>query len=135
MHHRELSRLWRGYPHLAPDKRTCRSSGVCEEDSTSKLSESHWKKLREYDARWCILFTEGYRSGHNEAVLKTVCPKGTWVRIPHPPPEKAHICLPKNVCFFQRNPPSLEKIHLRWMKSLCDEIPLRGDRRGGFHFI
>ena len=24
------------------------------------------------DARCCILFTEGYRSGHNEAVLKTV---------------------------------------------------------------
>ena len=23
-----------------------------------------------------------YRRGHNEAVLKTVCPLGTWVRIP-----------------------------------------------------
>ena len=29
-------------------------------------------KLRRYDARCCIIFTEGYRSGHNEAVLKTV---------------------------------------------------------------
>ena len=28
-------------------------------------------KLRKYDAHWCIIFTEGYRSGHNEAVLKT----------------------------------------------------------------
>ena len=30
-------------------------------------------RLRKYDARCCIIFTEGYRSGHNEAVLKTVC--------------------------------------------------------------
>ena len=30
---------------------------------------------------------ELYRSGHNEAVLKTVCPKGTWVRIPPAPPK------------------------------------------------
>ena len=37
--------------------------------------------------------------------------------------------------FFQLNPPSAEEIHLRWMKSLRDEIPLRGDRRGGFNFI
>ena len=29
-------------------------------------------RLRKYDARCCIIFTEGYRSGHNEAVLKTV---------------------------------------------------------------
>jgi hypothetical protein len=28
--------------------------------------------------------------------------------------------------FFQRNPPPAEEIHLRWMKSLRDEIPLRG---------
>ena len=28
------------------------------------------QKLRKYDARCCIIFTEGYRSGHNEAVLK-----------------------------------------------------------------
>ena len=35
---------------------------------------------------------ELYRSGHNEAVLKTVCPKGTWVRIPPaPPPETLEI--------------------------------------------
>ena len=29
-----------------------------------------------------------YRSGHNEAVLKTVCPKGTGVRIPLPAPKQ-----------------------------------------------
>ena len=34
------------------------------------------QKLRKYDARCCIIFTEGYRSGHNEAVLKTVCLHG-----------------------------------------------------------
>ena len=38
-------------------------------------------------------------------------------------------------CFFQLNPPVAGEIHLRWMKSLRDEIPLRGERRGGFDFI
>ena len=36
-----------------------------------------------------VSYTEGYRSGHNEAVLKTVCPLDTWVRISHPPPPKS----------------------------------------------
>jgi len=31
-------------------------------------------------------------------------------------------------CFFQLNPPMAEEIHLRWMKSLSDEIPLRGEK-------
>ena len=37
--------------------------------------------------------------------------------------------------FFQLNPPAAEEIHLRWMKSLRDEIPLRGAMEGGFNFI
>ena len=36
---------------------------------------------------------------------------------------------------FQLNPPPAEEIHLRWMKSLRDEIPLRGNKGGGFDFI
>ena len=36
--------------------------------------------------RYNIVNSEEYRSGHNEAVLKTVCPKGTRVRIPSSPP-------------------------------------------------
>ena len=32
--------------------------------------------------------TQAYRSGHNEAVLKTVCLTGTGVRIPQPAPIK-----------------------------------------------
>ena len=35
--------------------------------------------------------------------------------------------------FFQLNPPLAGEIHLRWMKSLRDEIPIRGVMRGGFH--
>ena len=35
--------------------------------------------------------------------------------------------------FFQLNPPMAEEIHLRWMKSLRDEIPLRGNGGGGFN--
>ena len=37
--------------------------------------------------------------------------------------------------FFQLNPPLAGEIHLRWMKSLRDEIPLRGNGGGGFNFI
>jgi hypothetical protein len=37
--------------------------------------------------------------------------------------------------FFQLNPPLAEEIHLRWMKSLRDEIRLRRDGGGGFNFI
>ena len=32
------------------------------------------------------------------------------------------------MCFFQLNPPLAEEIHLRRMKSLRDEIPLRGNK-------
>jgi len=37
--------------------------------------------------------------------------------------------------FFQLNPPAAEEIHLRWMKSLCDEICLAAGDGGGFNFI
>ena len=58
---------------LRKAQRACRSSGgVCEADSTSKARRATAQKLRKYDARCCIIFTERYRSGHNEAVLKTV---------------------------------------------------------------
>ena len=35
-------------------------------------------------------------------------------------------------CFFQLNPPFAEEIHLRWMKSLRDEICLTAGDGGGF---
>ena len=35
-----------------------------------------------------ILYMQEYRSGHNEAVLKTVRPKATGVRIPLPAPKE-----------------------------------------------
>ena len=38
-------------------------------------------------------------------------------------------------CFFQLNPPMAEEIHLRWMKSLRDEICLTAGDGGGFNFI
>ena len=51
------------------------------------------------------------------------------VRIHPLPPEKS-TCESK--CFFQRNPPAAEEIHLRWMKSLRDEIPLCGEMEADF---
>ena len=41
-------------------------------------------------------------------------------------PRKKQIA--KAICFFQLNPPLAEEIHLWWMKSLRDEIPLRGEK-------
>ena len=55
------------------------------------------------------------------------------VRIPVPQPRKKPFA--KANGFFQLNPPLAGEIHLRWMKSLRDEIPLRGMRGGGFNFI
>ena len=73
MHHGVLFRRWRRSPHPASDKQACRTSGgVCEADSTNRARRAAPLQLRKYDARCCIIFTEGYRSGHNEAVLKTV---------------------------------------------------------------
>ena len=78
MHHGELSRLRREYPHPASDKQACRSSGgVCEVDSMSKLIEPHLIGLHNYDARCCIIIMERYRSGHNGADSKSVCAKST----------------------------------------------------------
>ena len=51
-------------------------------------------------------------------------PKGRGFESRRAYQKKAHIVYQDNVCFFQRNPPSSEEIHLQWMKSLRDEIPL-----------
>ena len=45
------------------------------------------------------------------------------------------LCLPTKGVSFQLNPPLAEEIHLRWMKSLRDEILLRKVKGGGFNFI
>jgi hypothetical protein len=41
----------------------------------------------------------------------------------------------KTCSLFQLNPPSAGEIHLRWMKSLRDEICLAAGDGGGFNFI
>ena len=90
MHHGGLFRFWRRYPHPTSDKRVCRSSGgVCEVDSSNEVRRATSQKLRKYDARCCIIFTEGYRSGHNEAVLKTVCLHGRVGSNPTPSAKKS----------------------------------------------
>ena len=73
MHHGRLFRLRRRYPHSA---QAIASLSISEWGMRSGFDEQARRapssKLRKYDARCCIIFTEGYRSGHNEAVLKTV---------------------------------------------------------------
>ena len=46
--------------------------GYAKRIRREKLVEPRLFQLRNYDATECIIVTEGYRSGHNEAVLKTV---------------------------------------------------------------
>ena len=46
------------------------------------------------------IYMQEYRSGHNEAVLKTVRPKATGVRIPLPAPKKRTTEPIKLGCFF-----------------------------------
>ena len=76
MYQGELFRAWRRYPHPAPDKQACRSSGgICEVDSDNTLSKPYLIKLHNYDARCCIIIMERYRSGHNGADSKSVCAK------------------------------------------------------------
>ena len=66
-----------------------------------------------------------YRSGHNEAVLKTVCPKGTGVRIPLPAPNKRTTEPTKLGCFL-----FLWHWYERILTPLCDSP----SRRMGFAF-
>ena len=48
-----------------------------------------------------LIFTERYRSGHNEAVLKTVWgSRPTWVRIPLSPPTKKELLSTKSSFLF-----------------------------------
>ena len=56
-------------------------SECCEADSGINFGAT----LISSTCEW--IYTQEYRSGHNEAVLKTVCPKGTGVRIPLPAPK------------------------------------------------
>ena len=56
---------------------------VYEAVSTSTAREPLLCRLRKYDARCCIIFTEGYRSGHNEAVLK-ICSREFLQRLKIP---------------------------------------------------
>ena len=56
---------------LRKTQRACRSSGGVETaDSSNGVRRAISQKLHKYDANCCIIFMEGYRSGHNEAVLK-----------------------------------------------------------------
>ena len=53
--------------------------GIATVDSSNGVRRATSQKLRKYDSRCCIIFTEGYRSGHNEAVLKFVLVIGTLI--------------------------------------------------------
>ena len=54
---------------------------------------ANWIRLRRAASNAHVFkkfHTQAYRSGHNEAVLKTVCLTGTGVRIPQPAPKNTN---------------------------------------------
>ena len=84
-----IFRLWRICPHLPLTSELDTAAWGMRSGFVKPVSRATSQAvLRIYDALTCIIYTQEYRSGHNEAVLKTVCPKGTGVRIPLPAPIK-----------------------------------------------
>ena len=83
-----IFRLCRRYSHSSLTSELDASSWSMRSGFVKRVSRAVSQAiLRIYDALLCIIYTQEYRSGHNEAVLKTVCPKGTGVRIPLPAPK------------------------------------------------
>ena len=84
-----IFRLWRRCPHLPLTSKLDTAAWGMRSGFVKPVSRATSQVvLRIYDALTCIIYTQEYRRGHNEAVLKTVCPKGTGVRIPLPAPNK-----------------------------------------------
>ncbi len=79
MRYIQYASLWR---HISPDGEYTDTSPelasysclgvVCEADSTNKVRRAASQSSVNVMQLCCITFTEAYRSGHNEAVLKTV---------------------------------------------------------------
>ena len=77
-----------------------------------------------------ISYVEARASNTNAAIAQSVerILGKDEVSGPNPDSSSRKKTVTKVTVFFQLNPPSSEEIHLRWMKSLRDEIPLvRGD--------
>ena len=65
--------------NISPIGECCEADSEINFGATSISSTCKW------------IYTQEYRSGHNEAVLKTVCLTGTGVRIPQPAPKNKDI--------------------------------------------
>ena len=67
-----IFRFYRRYPHLPLTSELDASSWGMRSGFVKRVSRatSQWV-LRIYDALDCIIYMQEYRSGHNEAVLKT----------------------------------------------------------------
>ena len=84
-----IFRHWRRYPHLPLASELDAASWGMRSGFVKRVSRATSQAiLHIYDALYCIIYMQEYRSGHNEAVLKTVRPKATGVRIPLPAPIK-----------------------------------------------
>ena len=75
---------------LAPDKRRKREA-TKQRDIPARKKTAVAPSLADHRSSSFRIagkfHTQAYRSGHNEAVLKTVCLTGTGVRIPQPAPK------------------------------------------------
>ena len=97
---------------------------VCQAHFSACKTVDKTKKLW-YNTRVCIGMSPSGKARDFDSRIRRF-------KSGHPSQQKAPAV---GRCFLQLNPPPAGEIHLRWMKSLRDEIPLRGDRRGGFNFI
>ena len=82
--HRRLISFW-GSPHLLLTSKLDATSRGMRSGFVKQVSRAT-SKLHIYGVVSHTIYTQAYRSGHNEAVLKTVRPKATGVRIPQPAP-------------------------------------------------
>ena len=74
-------------PHLLLTSELDASSWGMRSGFVKRVSRATSKSDCIYGVVNHTIYMQEYRSGHNEAVLKTVCPKGTGVRIPLPAPK------------------------------------------------
>ena len=98
MHHKGLFRFAK-IPTLSPDKQACRSRAGYSKRIRRASSSSRSLKL--HDMMHIVHhIVEGYRSGHNEAVLKTVWGNPRGFESHTLRQKRTNFCLPKVRSFF-----------------------------------
>ena len=98
-------RLWRRYPHSAPDKRACRSSsGVCEPDSASPT-------VRRTVSNWGFAPPKTKNRPRGSRLKPGI---RLWRRYPHSAPDKRACRSSSGVCEPDSAPPMVCRTVSNW---------------------